>query len=900
MSFPKIDTFTGTAAQLPDPPWKQVALSTGRVNRDGSGNAILSIIDTADGNVYRDDVTAFPNDQYVIITIGGNLVASANYVAGHIRCSGTGAGFKSYSIYSDGALGLGHTGLYKANGSGGNDLVSLGITAAAGDRLMLIVRGNVLYAYRALAASPTNFTFLLSYTDDGSIGGSAYSAGSAGFGLTRNNTPGPTIADFECGGAIVKRRSSVSISRGGASGTLTVSCDLIAGETGVLTYSQDYTAAAGHTISSITGGGTWTLLHEYLLTTTGGVKRHVQIWWTGAGGASATSNVVLAFSGTSPLVEAASVTPWLGILGVNIANNTTATGTNNDALIGLATSDYSMMIGVLANGDSTNPFNAPVTGISDATWAPGAGSDEYGMLLHIGSEATSELISLEATAPASGDWWAIAVEFVPTVVGGGGGTYDRWQLESGTGYWQSESGVGYWNLESSNLTPPPTGYTIVADVGSFVMTGKAAGLYLGRKVGAGTGVFSMNGQAANLRKSYPLIANVGVFSLTGQLVNLRAARRVPILAGSFSLNGQAAGLSKGQRLTASPGSFVLTGRVANLLRGYRVPANTGSFSLLGQALRLLRTVRFIAAPGSFVLTGIATRGLYGYRLPSNTGVFTFTGQPAGLLLGRRVLAAKGTFVLTPVATTILRYGRYITAAKGTFVMTGIANRLLHGSRMPANTGVFTLNGQAANLVKGVFYNMPANVGVFVLSGQAALFKRTYRMIASPGAFSLVGKAAGSIRTYKLVASPAAFVLTGKPAGGNRGYRGVSASGSFILTGKAARLLYGRVLKAGTGVFLLNGLPEGFLHHYRLHANSGAFVLTGQDANLVYFVPSSAVLDGDVVVYQMLDGDGVVTQFLDGEASVYQEFSGDAVTQDNEGLVEAGPMLTGEVTTLPGL
>lgn len=85
-------------------------------------------------------------------------------------------------------------------------------------------------------------------------------------------------------------------------------------------------------------------------------------------------------------------------------------------------------------------------------------------------------------------------------------------------------------------------YTLTASVGSFTLSGQAAGLKAGRKVAAGTGSFSLSGQPAGLRATRAVAAGVGSYALTGIPAGLAAARRVAAAAGSFILTGADADL----------------------------------------------------------------------------------------------------------------------------------------------------------------------------------------------------------------------------------------------------------------------------------------------------------------------------------------------------------------------
>lgn len=127
------------------------------------------------------------------------------------------------------------------------------------------------------------------------------------------------------------------------------------------------------------------------------------------------------------------------------------------------------------------------------------------------------------------------------------------------------------------------GYTLVAEAGSYSLTGLDAALRAARRLALDAGSYALLGQDATLRRGRTLTAAAGAYALTGQDVTLRATRVMIAAVGAYQLTGQAAGLVRGRLLVADRGTYLLTGQGATL-----------------RATRLL-----VAAPGVYVLTGIA-------------------------------------------------------------------------------------------------------------------------------------------------------------------------------------------------------------------------------------------------------------------------------------------------------
>lgn len=90
--------------------------------------------------------------------------------------------------------------------------------------------------------------------------------------------------------------------------------------------------------------------------------------------------------------------------------------------------------------------------------------------------------------------------------------------------------------------------------------------------------FQQDGVAAGART---LLADVGTYSVTGIDAGLIAARKLTAEVGTFALTGQAANLVVGRVLVAETGFFTLTGQDAGLRGPYRLTAETATYTLTG-------------------------------------------------------------------------------------------------------------------------------------------------------------------------------------------------------------------------------------------------------------------------------------------------------------------------------
>lgn len=217
-----------------------------------------------------------------------------------------------------------------------------------------------------------------------------------------------------------------------------------------------------------------------------------------------------------------------------------------------------------------------------------------------------------------------------------------------TSLYNSGSGLTYSAITSGGTT------TLIADAGSYAVTGRAA----------------------NLLQNYALISSNGSYTLSGQNATLINDQKVVAGTGSYSLNGQSVNLLKGRSVVADSGSFALTGQDTLFDYDRNLTAANGSFTLSGQDATLTKS----GTPGA-----------------ADAGTYTLSGQNAGLTAARKVTAAVGSFALTGQDAALLR-NRTLTAANGSFTVTGQTATLDNDQRMTADTGTYQLRGKVAHLL----------------------------------------------------------------------------------------------------------------------------------------------------------------------------------------------------------
>lgn len=132
--------------------------------------------------------------------------------------------------------------------------------------------------------------------------------------------------------------------------------------------------------------------------------------------------------------------------------------------------------------------------------------------------------------------------------------------------------------------PPPSGYTLNADGGTFAYSGAAASTLLNRRLSANGGNFNYSGASSTLRLNRLLTANSSTFSYAGASTDLLLNRRLSADGASFAYSGAAATLTytqiTGFVLNADGGTFSTAGGEVEFIYIQNFPeANASDFTV---------------------------------------------------------------------------------------------------------------------------------------------------------------------------------------------------------------------------------------------------------------------------------------------------------------------------------
>jgi hypothetical protein len=152
-------------------------------------------------------------------------------------------------------------------------------------------------------------------------------------------------------------------------------------------------------------------------------------------------------------------------------------------------------------------------------------------------------------------------------------------------------------------TNPPCGAEVVAEAGSYAVTGQTAALNLGRAVAAEAGSYAVTGQDATFNRTYAVDAGAGSYSVTGQDATFDRTYVLNTEAGSYVVTGSDAALEFDRQLIAGAGSYAVTGSDADLYFNRLIEANAGGYVITGfdAGLELGRILS--AEAGSYLVTG---------------------------------------------------------------------------------------------------------------------------------------------------------------------------------------------------------------------------------------------------------------------------------------------------------
>lgn len=375
------------------------------------------------------------------------------------------------------------------------------------------------------------------------------------------------------------------------------------------------------------------------------------------------------------------------------------------------------------------------------------------------------------------------------------------------------------------------GLKVTAASGSYAISGTSAGLIAARKIAAVSGSYAVTGTAAGLRRGFTAVATSGAYSVTGTAVGLQPARKVVATSGAYAVTGSTAVLRAARTLATASGSYAITGSAAALRRGFAVGATSGAYAITGSAATLRRTWGILAASGTYSVTGSTVGLRYGRTLTATAGAYALTGSTVGLRLGRKATATSGVYAVTGTAAALVR-GRPVSAVAGVYTITGSTVGLRFGGRVAATSGAYAITGTAANLVYSTFKTLAASSGVYAISGTDVALRTARKQPTVSGTYALTGTPVGLAVGRKVAAVAGSYAVTGTAVTFALVRKVTATSGVYSLTGSTALLRATRRLTAASGAYTVTGTPVTLQAARSLLVDAGSVTISGTAAALV--------------------------------------------------------------------
>jgi len=259
------------------------------------------------------------------------------------------------------------------------------------------------------------------------------------------------------------------------------------------------------------------------------------------------------------------------------------------------------------------------------------------------------------------------------------------------------------------------GIPLIAASESYTYQGVSSSLRKSGKLAGDFSSYALTGQTANLTYTvnYLLLANTGSFTLTGQNADLKPGYKIQAASASYTLSGQTAGFSRALKISVNTGVYNVSGQITNLINTRMVGASLGTYTQSGQDVGFNLSKSLLAEQSNISLGGYAAGLISTRKLPSGSGFFTITGTPSSLIRNFVIHATAGVYTLAGQIVNFLRALR-VSAVSGNYNQEGWAISFGRAARLQPASGDYTLAGVDINLVRSLI--MALQSGDYAVTG----------------------------------------------------------------------------------------------------------------------------------------------------------------------------------------
>jgi hypothetical protein len=419
---------------------------------------------------------------------------------------------------------------------------------------------------------------------------------------------------------------------------------------------------------------------------------------------------------------------WKRLTGADSGNYTVSWTGSNDVIgqCNLFSGRHTSNPPVASQASNTSSNSSPIS-VGAATVTAVTGDD---LLWAGGLDMNSNITTTSCAAPSTYTerqdsnhlWCALSTATKDNVSAGATGTV--------TGTFTTTTTAG-WLAHLVRIPAAASGPgSVVADAGSYAVTGTAAALELGREVAGASGSYAVTGTAASLELGREVAGESGSYGVTGTAAALELGREVAGNSGSYAVSGTDAGLSITDKIVvAAGGSYAVTGTAADLEIGKEVTADSGSYSVAGTAANLELGREVLGGSGDYVVSGSdATLTVTGAgeerTLAADPGSYDVVGSSTSLELGREVAAENGSYAVSGQAIGLSR-GLPIVIGSGSYTIAGTAAALELGRELAMDGGTYVVSGSSVGLAYsgdiGEGGYLPANLPMIETMGMMKAF-----------------------------------------------------------------------------------------------------------------------------------------------------------------------------------
>ena len=309
------------------------------------------------------------------------------------------------------------------------------------------------------------------------------------------------------------------------------------------------------------------------------------------------------------------------------------------------------------------------------------------------------------------------------------------------------TGVAATLLENKHLTAEPDTYAITgsdaslarelmvnAEPSAYAVTGFNAALAEDRNLNAESASYAITGAAVTFEivsSGKELIAEFGTYSVTGFAAQLAFGDVFNAESGSYIVSGSNAALLQGFYLRADPSSYNVSGANATALVTDYLSLDPGTYVTSGSTAALVLEYMFNAETGAYVVTGNPATFIIGIVLNAESVSYSVTGFDAEInkegsftafpgaydVTGLDAILAKGLILNAEPATKyvdsgyvddgyVIQTGYYVNGFPATFVYpryplpNQVISGVLYGPNGDDYTGTFVC---PAGISKQILY-----------------------------------------------------------------------------------------------------------------------------------------------------------------------------------------------------